>query len=148
MKIKFNLNSFEPVPAGIRRMEITEAKAIPSGKPSKIEITFKDMETSRIIKNNYNLTIPGGLNAFGFLCRTAFNLADMDEFDTDNVKDFVGRRLLCEVVHTKGTEPRDDGSYTIFANIKKVSTIPDDVQEELNPRELIAKNTEMDDDLD
>ena len=120
MVVKFNLQNFDPVPEGTRRMVITEAKATPSGKPSKIEITFKDIETGRTLKSNYNLQLNGGLMAFGFLCRTAFELKDMDEFDTNDVSKFVGRVLECEVVHTEGTQPREDGTFPVFANIKKV----------------------------
>lgn len=123
MMIKFNLQNFDPVPEGTRRMVITEAKATPSGKPSKIEITFKDIETGRTLKSNYNLQLSGGLMAFGFLCRTAFELKDMDEFDTNDVSKFVGRVLECEVVHTEGTQPREDGTLPVFANVKRVTRL-------------------------
>ena len=122
MVVKFNLQNFDPVPEGTRRMVITEAKAIPSGKPSKIEITFKDIETGRTLKSNYNLQLNGGLMAFGFLCRTAFELKDMDEFDTNDVSKFVGRVLECEVVHTEGTQP-------VFANVKRVTRLVSTSQE-------------------
>ena len=129
MVVKFNLQNFDPVPEGTRRMVITEAKAIPSGKPSKIEITFKDIETGRTLKSNYNLQLNGGLMAFGFLCRTAFELKDMDEFDTNDVSKFVGRVLECEVVHTEGTQPREDGTLPVFANVKRVTRLVSTSQE-------------------
>ena len=53
MVVKFNLQNFDPVPEGTRKMIITEAKATPSGKPSKIEITFKDIETYKEMLENY-----------------------------------------------------------------------------------------------
>ena len=147
MVVKFNLSNFEPVPEGTRIMTITEAKAVPSGKPSKIEMTFKDNETGRTIKNNYNLTLSGGLMAFGFLCRTAFELKDMDEFDTNDVGKFVGRVLECEVVHTEGTSPREDGTLPIFANIKKVVSLVSnntETAEGTSPRASIPVGNDLD----
>lgn len=121
--IKFNLDSFEPVPAGIRRLEIVEAAAVPSGKPSKIDVTFKDVDTNRKLKNSYRFDNKGGLAALGFLCRTALSLPDMGEFDTADTKRLVGKILECEVAHSEGTQPREDGSLPIFANIKKVNKL-------------------------
>lgn len=150
MKITFNLQNFEPVPEGTRKMTITEAKAVPSGKPNKIETTFKDIETGRTLKNNYGLTNSGGLNAFGYLCRVAFNMKDMDEFDTDNINKLVGKTVLCEVVHTEGTQPREDGSLPIFANIKKVISLVGEEQKSAtantgtSPRASIPVGNDLD----
>ena len=91
MKIKYNLASFEPVPEGEQILEITKAEAKPSGKPNTMHISFKDKE-GRLINNRYDFTNPGGLVAFGLLCRTALGMKDSDEFDTvlDTPK-FVGK---------------------------------------------------------
>lgn len=118
--IKFNLEKFEPVPEGIRVLEITEAKCTPSGKPSKMSVTFKDIETNRILKNDYKFDVQGSLMAMGFLCRTALELPDMGEFDTKDAGKLVGKLVKCEIVHTEGNQQKEDGTYPIFANIKKV----------------------------
>ncbi len=145
MMIKFNLNNFEPVPEGTRNLLITDAKAVPSGKPSKIEMTFKDTETNRTLMNNYNLTVPGAVNAFGFLCRVAFELQNMDEFDTNNIKDFIGKIVECEVVHTEGTQPRDDGSLPVFANISKVVKLVKPSNNDcVSPREVVSVGDDLD----
>ena len=47
----------------------------------------------------------------------------MDEFDTNDVSKFVGRVLECEVVHTEGTQPREDGTLPVFANVKRVTRL-------------------------
>lgn len=125
--IKFNLDSFEPVPEGTRILEIVEAVAVPSGRPSKIDVTFKDVDTNRKLKNSYRFDNKGGLAALGFLCRTALSLPDMGEFDTADTKNLVGKILECEVVHTKGSQPREDGTFATFANIKKVNSLVNDV---------------------
>lgn len=147
MKINFNLQNYEPVPEGIRVMTITKAKATPSGKPSKIETVFKDNATGRTIINNYGLDSNGGLMAFGFLCRVAFNMQDMDSFDTDNVSELVGKVVKCEVVHTEGTSPREDGTLPIFANIKKVVALVSDNTEPTegtSPRASIPVGNDLD----
>ena len=143
--IKFNLeNNYKTVPEGERVLTITKAEATPSGKPSKIIVTFKDTEGG-ILTNRYDLKVEGAVNAFGVLCRIALDLPDMAEFDTTtDMKKLLGKKVLCEVTHTKGTEPREDGTYITFANIKKViSLVKEEITDEKpSPRQQIA------DDLD
>ncbi len=121
MKILFNLEQFTPVDAGERVLVIKDAKCVPSGKPTKIEITFEDIKTNRTLKSSYSFSTEGAMRAFGFLCRTALNVPDMGEFDTNtDTQKLIGVKLVCEVVHTEGTQPREDGTFPIFANISKV----------------------------
>lgn len=121
MKILFNLEQFTPVDAGERVLVIKEAKCVPSGKPTKIEITFEDIKTKRTLKSSYSFSTEGAMRAFGFLCRTALDIPDMGEFDTTiDTPKLIGVKLVCEVVHTEGTQPREDGTFPIFANISKV----------------------------
>ena len=124
MVVRFNLASYEPVDEGDRILKITEAKCTPSGKPSKIELTFKDVVTDRTLKSSYSFSTEGAMRAFAFLCRIALDLPDMGEFDTvaDTPK-LIGKQLLCEVVHTEGTQPREDGTFPVFANISKVKEL-------------------------
>ena len=58
MKILFNLEQYKPVDAGERVLTIKEAKCTPSGKPSKIELTFEDNETKRTLKKGGIKKIP------------------------------------------------------------------------------------------
>lgn len=127
--VKFNLEKFEPVPAGERMLEITDAKCTPSGKPSKMDVTFKDVETGRILKNSYKFDVQGSLMAMGFLCRVALELPDMGEFDTANCGKLIGKIVKCEVIHTEGTQPKEDGTLPVFANIKKVLELVTDKKE-------------------
>lgn len=121
MKILFNLEQFTPVDAGERVLVIKDAKCVPSGKPTKIEITFEDIKTKRTLKSSYSFSTEGAMRAFGFLCRTALDIPDMGEFDTTiDTPKLIGVKLVCEVVHTEGTQPREDGTFPIFANISKV----------------------------
>jgi len=123
-KIKFDLASFEPVPEGERTLTITKAECKPSGKPTAMHVTFKDLLTGRIINNRYDFNNPGGLTAMAILCRIALDLSDMDEFDTTtDTPKLVGKMLKCEVIHNEGTQPREDGTLPIFANIKKVISL-------------------------
>lgn len=147
--IKFNLeNNYKTVPEGERILTITKAEATPSGKPTNITVGFKDTEGG-LLTNKYNLKVEGAVNAFGVLCRIALALPDMAEFDTTtDLKKLLGKKVKCEVTHTQGTEPREDGTYITFANIKKVISLVTDEAPVVNagtpsPRQQIAT-----DDLD
>lgn len=144
--IKFDLASFEPVPEGERTLEITKAECKPSGKPTEMAVTFKDILTNRTLVNRYNFSNAGGLTAMAIMCRIALGLEDMDTFDT--IKDtpkLIGKRLKCEIVHNQGTQPREDGTYATFANIKKVISLVNDNGlptnlENASPRQTIIGN--------
>jgi len=145
MKIKFDLATFEPIPEGERILEIIKAECKPSGKPTAMHVTFKDTETKRTLNNRYDFTSSGGMTAMAIMCRIALNLADMDEFDTiTDAPKLVGRKLLCEVVHNEGTQPKEDGTLPIFANIKKVIALADTTTvtatTEASPRQRIIGN--------
>ena len=143
-KIKFDLASFEPIPEGERVLEITKAECKPSGKPTALHVTFKDVLTNRTLINRYDFTSSGGMTAMAIMCRIALDLADMDEFDTaTDTPKLVGRRLKCEIVHNEGTQPREDGTLPVFANIKKVISLASDNQAPIpnaSPRQTIIGN--------
>ena len=124
MKITYNLKSIEPVPEGERILEITDAKCTPSGKPSQLEVTYKDVETGRTLKSNYKFNVQGALMAMGFLCKVALNMEDAGEFDTiTDTPKLIGKKLLANVKHTEGTTPKEDGTFPIFANIDKIISL-------------------------
>lgn len=142
MKIKFNLEprEFKLCPAGERVLEITEARCTPSGKPTSLKVTFKDVETGAFLNSKYDFNNDKGLFAMGMLCKVALQMADADEFDTANdTPKLVGKKLLCEVVHSQGTTMRDDGTYPTFANVRKTISLEND--EEIGARNVIANNT-------
>ena len=150
MRIKMNLKgSFTIVPEGERVLEITKAECTPSGKPDKLKVTFKDVEGG-IINSRYNFDNDKSLFAMAKLLETALGFEDGDEFDTktDTAK-LVGKVLLCEVTHTQGTKPNENGELPTFANIKRtISLITNDgeVVSNESPRNAIA--TDDEDDLD
>lgn len=143
-KIKFDLASFEPIPEGERVLEITKAECKPSGKPTAMHVTFKDVLTNRTLINRYDFTSSGGMTAMAIMCRIALNLADMEEFDTvTDTPKLVGRRLKCEIIHNEGTQPREDGTLPVFANIKKVLELVNDNEVSIpaaSPRQKIIGN--------
>ena len=150
MRIKMNLKgSFTIVPEGERVLEITKAECTPSGKPDKLKVTFKDVEGG-IINNQYTFNNDKSLFAMGKLLETALGFEDGDEFDTKtDTARLVGKVLLCEVTHTQGTKPNENGELPTFANIKRtISLITNDgeVVSNQSPRNAIA--TDDEDDLD
>lgn len=149
MRIKMNLKgNFTVVPKGERVLEITKAECTPSGKPDKMKVTFKDSEGG-FINSQYNFDNDKSLFAMSKLLEVVLGLEHDDEFDTTkDTPKLVGKKLLCEVVHTQGTKPNENGELPTFANIKKtISLVTDDgeVVGTLSPRNAIA---DEEDDLD
>ena len=125
MQIKFNLEQreYKTIPAGDRVLEITKAECTPSGKPNKMTVTFKDGETGATSQSKYDFDNDKGMFAMAMLCQKALEIPDMDTFDTKDAGLLVGKLLLCEVVHTEGTKPKEDGTFPIFANVRKVKEL-------------------------
>lgn len=148
-KIKFDLATFEPIPEGERILEITKAECKPSGKPTALHVTFKDILTNRTLNNRYDFSSSGGMTAMAIMCRIALDLADMDEFDTaiDTPK-LIGKKLKCEVVHNEGTQPKEDGTLPIFANIKKVISLENSTTVKTPATNASPRQTIIGNDLD
>ena len=120
MRIKVNLQgNFAIVKEGERVLEITDAKAVPSGKPEKLVLNMKDVEDGATLINNYNFNNNISLWAMGMMLNTALGMEDGAEFDTKNAKDLIGIKLLCEVEHSEYNEKT-------YANVKKVLSRVDD----------------------
>lgn len=145
VKIKYNLNEgFKIVDEGEQVLEIVKAEAKPSGKPTAIHITFKDNKGAQLI-NRYDLSVQGAINAFGRVCKYTLNTQDADEIDTStDLPKMIGKKIVCEIVHTKGTQAREDGSYPIFANISKVLGTPNEATQTTNSaRASIPNNDDL-----
>lgn len=147
MKIKVNLKSnFKIVQEGERTLEITEAKGVPSGAPTKLELLMKDVEDGASLRNSYNLENETGNWLAGMLVHIALNLDDGEELDPKDFKKLVGVKLLCEVAHSE----YNDKTY---ANVKKIISRVEDtsnsdlikqIDETLYPREAIASEDDLD----
>lgn len=147
MKIKMNLKSnFKIVPEGERELKITKAEVRPSGKPNSLAVTFQDTEGG-FINNRYNFDNDKSLFAMGKLLEVALGFEDGDEFDTkSDTERLVGKTILCEVVHTQGNKPNENGELPTFANIKKTISLVEETNN-TSPRNAIASQ-DLDDDLD
>lgn len=150
MKITMNLKgNFKLVEEGERVLTITKAECTPSGKPNKMKVTFQDVDGG-YINSQYNFDNDKSLFAMGKMLEVALGFEDGDEFDTKtDTEKLINKQLLCEVVHTQGTKPNDDGELPTFANIKKVlSLVTEDGEVTSNnssPRSAIVDD---EDDLD
>ena len=150
MKIKMNMKGFKLVEEGERVLKITKAECTPSGKPDKLKVTFQDVKDGGMINSQYSFNNSGAVFAMSKLAEVALGLEDGDEFDTKtDTARLVGKELLCEVVHTQGTKPNNDGELPTFANVKKVISLADTSTGEIvdSPRNVIA-NQDDEDDLD
>jgi len=115
MKISANYGEFRLVPEGTLVLKIVEVNFIPKGKPKSVEVNFED-PTGAKLRNNYTIEDPRGMFALTLLNKFATQ-NEPEEFDPS---DMVGQAVLCEVVHNTGNKPKDDGTFPVFANIKKV----------------------------
>lgn len=150
MKIKMNMQGFKLVEEGERVLKITKAECTPSGKPDKLKVTFQDVKDGGMINSQYSFSNSGAVFAMSKLAEVALGLEDGDEFDTKtDTPRLVGQELLCEVVHTQGTKPNNDGELPTFANVKKVISLANSNTGEVvdSPRNSIATQ-EDEDDLD
>lgn len=149
-KIKYNLENkeFKVCPEGERELTITKAECTPSGKPSCLKITFQDKEGA-YLNSRYDFNNSKALFAMGMLCKTVLDMGDEDEFDTtEDTKRLMGKVVLAEVVHSQGTNEREDGTYPTFANVKKIISLVnkeaeianaiDDLMGDVSPRNIIA----------
>lgn len=146
MKIKMNLkNNFKLVEEGKRVLKITKAEAKPSGKPTSLVVTFQDIDGG-IITSRYSFENSGAVWAMSKLCEIALGLKDGDEFDTStDTQKLIGKELICEVSHSKGTKANDKGEFPTFANVKKVISL---VNENTGEVSESPRNSIIDDDLD
>lgn len=116
---------FSIMPEGEQNVRITDVQTKSSvqninGKRmstvSEVHLTLEN-EAGDTMKSNYNLNITGGYNAFYYLILNGLGIdLGEDEFDVDSLR---GKYIVIEVVHREGTKQKDDGTFPIFANIKR-----------------------------
>lgn len=112
--IKINLKGgYKTVQEGERVLEITGAKVTPSGKPEKLVLNMKDVEDGATLINNYNFNNDVSMWAMGVMLNVAIGIEDGGEFDTNDVEELVGIKLLCEVEHS-------EYNGKTYANVRKV----------------------------
>lgn len=144
MKVKFNLNrQYKLIPEGNQILTITDAVAVPSGAPTEFKITYTDVNgTTFIDKCNFTTTVW----KLSRVCEAVFGIKDGEEMEiSEIIKGIKGKQLECEVVHTKGNQPREDGTYPTFVNIKNIigvvdldeSALPANMTPTTNPRDSI-----------
>lgn len=141
--IKFNLNrTFKMVQEGERVLEITECKATPSGYPTEMKWTLKDVEDGATLNDKCNFTTT--LWKLSTLASVVLGVKDGDEMDVSELaKQLTGAKVLCEIVHVEGSNPREDGTLPKFANVKRyISSVEDtttNVVANENPRASILQ---------
>lgn len=144
MKVKFNLNrQYKLIPEGNQILTITDAVAVPSGAPNEFKITYTDKDgTTFIDKCNFTTTVW----KLSRVCEAVFGIKDGEEMEISKIIEGIkGKQLECEIVHTKGTQPRKDGTYPTFVNIKNImgvvdldeSALPKAITQTSNPRDSI-----------
>lgn len=118
--IKFNLNrTYKLIQEGERILEITECSATPSGYPTEMKWTLKDVEDGAVMNDKCNFTTT--VWKISNIASAVIGAKDGEEMDvTQLAKALVGAKIKCEIVHTQGTKAREDGTFPTFCNIKRV----------------------------
>ena len=118
----------------------------PRDIPNKMIIKYKDSDGGTM-QSTYNLGNPIQEQSMSYVICTALNLQDGDDFNVRRVNELIGKKLLCEVVHSEGKTVGNDGKLPVFANIKRViSLVNDDTGEVIDsPRNAIAEKEDFDD---
>jgi len=102
---------FTLIPEGRTVFKITDC--IYKEKFGKIEVSL-ETKNGQKHKENFNLTIEGGLNAFSFFAKTALNDFELAEIDHEAL---IGCYIAADVVHNKQPH-RDDPNKTVtFVNL-------------------------------
>lgn len=144
MQVKFNLSrEYKKIPEGRQILTITDVTAVPSGKPSEMKITYTDAQgTTFVDKCNFTTTVW----KLSRVCEAVFGIKDGEVMELDAIiAGLKGKQLDCEVVHTKGNQPREDGTFATFVNIKEIygvaelteSALPVNMAPTTNPRDSI-----------
>lgn len=144
MKVKFNLSrNFKLIPEGEQVLTINDVTAVPSGAPKEVKITWVDAEGTMFIdKCNFTNT----LWKLSRVCEAVMGIKDGEEMELDEIiKALKGKSLNCVVKHTKGSQPREDGTFATFVNIDKImglaevneSVLPAVMTQTENPRSSI-----------
>jgi hypothetical protein len=107
-------SSWKIPPEGEQTMYIEKVEAAPRTNPTNITVHFRLADGTRF-QNRYDLTKSGGYAAFYYLVTNGCGIAE-DELD---INDIVGKFVKVLVVHTQGTQPKEDGTLPVFANIKQ-----------------------------
>ena len=125
--IKINLKGgYKTVQEGERVLEITDAKALPSGKPDRISLNMKDVEDGATLINTYKFDNETSMWAMGVMLNIALGIEDGETFDTNDLSKLKGVRLLCEVTHS---EYNDKTYANVRRIIEKVSNNDKEVEE-------------------
>lgn len=143
-------SEFKLVPAGEDVvLTITNAKAMPKAKPSKIEVVFTHANGGTI-KQTYDLVKktkktdknPIGLVLFSILARTALGNSSLEDFSlSKDLPKLIDKSIVCEVKHS---DPKDNEKGYVYANIKRIIRLADDFAVDA-PKEIEEVEDEEDD---
>ena len=104
MKVKVNLQgNFKTVQEGERILEITDAKATPSGKPEKLQLNMKDVQDGASLLNSYTFSNETSVWLMGMMLNTALGIEDGGEFDTKDASTDLNQ-LIDFLIH-----PQEEG---------------------------------------
>lgn len=118
-KFKITAGVFTLMAAGKKTLKVKKAEGKPSANPKEIEVTFKDA-AGATLKNKYTLDEKNETGSYVTSLFLSACLGNIDEFDTNDIPQLVGKYVEVEVVHNEVESKKDPSKTNTFANIGKI----------------------------
>lgn len=118
MKVNLSTSEFKIVKEGSNVLKIVSAKAIPSGRPTQIEIKFEDKDGGSIT-SNYEFSNNKSMFVFTLLVQKLLGVTE-STFDTDDLGKLVNKYVNVLIEHTNKPSTKNPGEVVTFANIKRI----------------------------
>lgn len=116
MKIGLS-TGFKLIPEGNQTLKIISAEVTPKAKPKQLELKFQHQNGGT---NERSYDWSKDIELFLMTLIVRFALGDMDEFDTDNANELVGKYVEVLVEHTIKDSTKKAGETVTFANVTRI----------------------------
>ena len=123
MSIGMNFGEFKLVPEGEVVLFVKEAKAVPSGRPNKIQVNYVDQDGGTI-NAEFKINNDKAMFAFSMLWKTAMGTTPAT-IEPQDIPQLNGKYVLSEVTHSVVESTKEEGKMLTFANVKKTLKVVD-----------------------
>ena len=120
--IKFNLNrTYTLMEEGEKVVTLTKVEPSPSGNPTDVKVTYTDEKGVSLLEK---INLDRASWKISRIIAIFFAIEDGQEVSPNEFiemcKKLEGKKIRVEVVHNKGSQPREDGTFATFANVSKI----------------------------
>ena len=117
--IKFNMSGgFKLMEEGEKIVTLTKVEPSPSGAPTSINVVYTDDKGATI---NEKIDLSKALWKISAIAGAVLNAKDGEEMEASELcKKLQGKQIKVEIVHNKGKQAREDGTFPTFANVRNI----------------------------